>query len=194
MVDLMLWLARLAAGLTATPVVGVVEEVMAYTAQRGHPSVKLQVEDTAVASMRFRGGAFGQIIGATSMYPGTHRRLLIGGRDGTAEMIEDQLSVFQFREELQTDAICRARFGLQCGNLAGASDPTNVHHQGHQACIEQFLHALESGEAPMVSLNEAAESVALIQACYASAKLGRPVVPERLANDVPACETASSLR
>jgi predicted dehydrogenase len=181
LVDLMLWLARMATD-NCEPA-HVVEEVSAYTGQRGHPGVKLQVEDTAVASIRFRGGAFGQIMGATSMYPGTHRRLLIGGRDGTAEMIEDQLSVFQFRSELQCDKANRAKFGLQTGNISGASDPANVKHHCHQLCIEQFLRAIEKRELPMVTLNDAAESVALIQACYASANFGRPIAPERLSEE-----------
>src|SRR5690606_11438086 len=58
-----------------------VEEVFAYTAKRGHPPDMIEVEDTAVAVLRFRNGALGQLLGATSMYPGSLKRIQLGGRD-----------------------------------------------------------------------------------------------------------------
>jgi predicted dehydrogenase len=68
----------------------------------------LEVEDSAVISMKFRNGALGQLLAATSMWPGSPRRIYIAGRDGTAEVLEDQLIQFTFRQEDPADARTRA--------------------------------------------------------------------------------------
>ncbi len=58
-------------------IVGPVVEISAYCATRAH--VRIEVEDAAVASVKFANGAIGEIIGTTSAYPGFETRLEIFG-------------------------------------------------------------------------------------------------------------------
>jgi UDP-N-acetyl-2-amino-2-deoxyglucuronate dehydrogenase len=74
-----------------------VDSVIALTAVRAHDAERLEVEDTCVAILRFKNGALGQLLAATSLFPGQLRRLLVGGRDGTAEILEEQLVAWRFR-------------------------------------------------------------------------------------------------
>jgi predicted dehydrogenase len=65
-----------------------VEEVFAYTSTSAHEGDIIEVEDTAVAVLKYRDGTLGQILGATSMYPGSLKRIQLAGRGGTAEILE----------------------------------------------------------------------------------------------------------
>lgn len=68
--DILLWL------------MGEVVEVSAYWANLNHPYI--EVEDTAVASLRFRGGALGSIITSVSQRPGIYSKVHIHGSNGAS--------------------------------------------------------------------------------------------------------------
>ncbi|MCJ8328631.1 MAG: Gfo/Idh/MocA family oxidoreductase, partial [Lentisphaeria bacterium] len=59
---------------------GDVDSIMAYTDCLAHDNI--EVEDTAVACLRFKNGALGLISGTTSIYPGHFRRVEICGNEG----------------------------------------------------------------------------------------------------------------
>lgn len=173
-VDLAQWMAG-----SATPGLAdadnPVEQVFAFTARRGRDPELIEVEDTAVAVLRFRSGALGQVLGATSMYPGTLKRLQIGGRDGTAEILEDELTTFQFRRPRPGDDAIRERFGAGTQTGGGASDPMAIDHAHHTRSFADFLAALDRGEPPAVSGVQARKAVAIIEAIYRSARTGQAV-------------------
>ncbi|NBP81442.1 hypothetical protein EBU58_12165 [bacterium] len=77
-----------------------------------------------MAILRLKNGALGQILAATSMYPGQLRRLQVGGRDGTIEVVEEQLTSWQFRDEQESDAATRERFGGASSTSGGAAEAT----------------------------------------------------------------------
>ncbi len=175
-VDLLQWLA--AAGMSKlSPEMNPVAEVFAYTGKRGHDGSLIEVEDTAVAAVRLHDGTLAQILAATSMYPGSHRRILIAGRDGTAEVSEDTLVTWSFREERAEDETIRQKFGTATDHGGGASDPMAISHAGHRENIRDFLAAIESGHAPSIDAPEARKAVAIIQACYESMAEGKPMQP-----------------
>ena len=151
-----------------------VAEVVAYTGKLGHEPDLIEVEDTCVALLKFRNGALGQILAATSMYPGTDRRIVIAGRDGTAEVVEDQLTIFSFRDESPEDHAALERFAGQAAGT-GASDPLAIGHEGHKRNIAAFLEALDAGEVPSIDGVQARKAVAIIEAVYRSAAEGVPV-------------------
>jgi predicted dehydrogenase len=130
-IDQMLWLA----GATMADLprdANPVTQVFAHTAKRGHDATLIEVEDTAVVTMTFRNGSFGQLLAATSMWPGTKRRLIVAGRDGTAEIFEDQLIQFQFRDERAGDAETRRKFANATTHGGGASNPMAMSHVNHR--------------------------------------------------------------
>jgi len=151
-----------------------VEEVFAYTARRAHDDDIVEVEDSAVAVLRYRDGTLGQILGATSMYPGSLKRLQIAGRDGTAEVVEDELVTWRFREEREGDEGVRAEFG-ETESGGGAADPMSIDYANHRRNIADFLDVRASGEPYMLDASEARKAVAIIEAIYESAERGEPV-------------------
>lgn len=148
-----------------------VAEVFAFTAKRAHDPNLIEVEDTAVVAVRFRNGALGQILGTTSIWPGSLRRLQVAGRDGTAEALEDALIAFRFRDERPSDDEARKRFvGTQHGG--GASDPMAIDYHHHARNIADFLDAIEHSRIPSIDGVEARKAVAIVEACYQSARDG----------------------
>jgi predicted dehydrogenase len=174
-VDLVQWLAQ--AGSAADQAV---VEVSAWTATNGHQHGTMEVEDTAVVNLRLAGGGLGQILASTAMFPGSLRRLQIGGRDGSAEVMEDQLTQWTFRAERAEDAELRARFGSPTSHGGGASDPKAITHRNHTRNLEALLDALAGRTALALDGRAARHAVAIIEAAYASAASGRPVVPSAM--------------
>jgi predicted dehydrogenase len=173
-VDIMQWLA--AATMPQLPSdENPVAEVFAVTARRGHDEKLIEVEDTASVIFRFRNGAVGQLLAATSMFPGEPRRLQISGRDGFAEVFEDQLTTFQFRDERDSDAATREKFGQPTMHGGGASNPMAMSHENHRRNLADFFAALAEGREPTLNGAEAAKAVQIIAACYESARTNRPV-------------------
>ena len=152
-----------------------VESVTALTAVRAHDAERLEVEDTCVAILRFKNGALGQLLAATSLYPGQWRRFLFGGRDGTAEILEEQLVTWQFRVEGADDAAIRDRFGGTSSTSGGAADPMAINYSCHTRNFESFLDAVRAGRRPALDGHEGRKAVAIIEACYRSARTGRTV-------------------
>ncbi|MDH3585162.1 MAG: Gfo/Idh/MocA family oxidoreductase [Phycisphaerae bacterium] len=152
-----------------------VEQVFAYTAKRAHAEDLIEVEDTCVVVARLRNGALGQILATTSLYPGSLKRLQVGGRDGTAEVLEDELVTWQFRDESPEDEATRGRFSGATSHGGGAADPMAIDYGLHTKNIAAFLGALDRGEQPEIDGVEARKAVAIIEAVYESAASGRAV-------------------
>jgi UDP-N-acetyl-2-amino-2-deoxyglucuronate dehydrogenase len=150
-----------------------VDSVIALTAVRAHDAERLEVEDTCVAILRFKNGALGQLLAATSLFPGQLRRLLVGGRDGTAEILEEQLVAWRFRAESSADGEIRDRFGGSSGTSGGAADPMAINSTCHTRNIAAFLEAVRAGRAPELDGREGRKAVAIVEACYRSARTGR---------------------
>ena len=173
-VDALQWIA--AAAMPGLPTdANPVESVVAMTAVRAHDPQRLEVEDTCVAILRFRNGALGQLLAATSMFPGQRRRILVGGRDGTAEIVEEQLVDWRFRVAEADDAATRDAFGGQSGSSGGAADPMAINYACHTRNFAAFVAALRSGRRPALDGIEGRKAVAIVAACYKSARTGRPV-------------------
>jgi predicted dehydrogenase len=143
---------------------------------RAHDPARLEVEDTCVAILRLKNGGLGQLLAATSLYPGQLRRFLFGGRDGTAEILEEQLVTWQFRGAASDDDATRARFGGTSSTSGGAADPMAINYSCHTRNFESFLEALRTGGVPALDGAEGRKAVAIIEACYKSARTGRTAV------------------
>lgn len=152
-----------------------VESVMALTAVRAHDPERLEVEDTCVAILRFKNGAVGQLLAATSLYPGQLRRFLFGGRDGTAEIAEEQLVTWRFRNAAADDDATREAFGGASSTSGGAADPMAINYDCHTRNFEDFLAAVQAGRRPTLDGLEGRKAVAIVEACYKSARTGRLV-------------------
>jgi UDP-N-acetyl-2-amino-2-deoxyglucuronate dehydrogenase len=156
---------------------GGVESVCGFAATRAHQ--RIEVEDVAVASVRFRNGALGVIEGTTGAWPGMKIRLEICGSTGHAVMEDEVLLEWAFAEERPADADIRLRFGPRAGlSGGGAADPKAISCEGHRLQFEDFLAAIREGRAPFCDGLEGRAAVAIICGIYRSARDGRSVVIE----------------
>jgi predicted dehydrogenase len=160
-VDLLYWL------------MGDVESIVALAATLAH--VRIEVEDTAVASLRFKNGALGAIEAATSAYPGLLKRTEVHGDRGSARVEQDDITLWEFQEKVPSDNEVLAAMAAQSGFKAGASDPRGITHIGHRDQLADFLEAIDHRRPPKVDGREGRKSVEIIRAIYQSARTGQVV-------------------
>lgn len=154
-VDLLLWLA------------GDVAELSARCDNRLHSGI--EVEDNAIAWLRFANGALGAIQGSTCSWPGQRKRIEIMGEHGTAILEDDVVRVWKFAEERPEDE--GIRVGAEPSNIGGgASDPKAISTEGHRRLYEDFVAAVSEGRPTKISGEEARKAVELILAIYRSSR------------------------
>lgn len=149
---------------------GPVESLQAYTATLAH---EIEVEDTAVAVLRFRSGTLGVIQGMTSSFPGQFRRLEITGTNGTVIQEENSFRIWQFADQSDRDNEIASRFGQITGG-GGVSDPAAIPFEPHARNIGAFLESVESGKPFMIDGPEARKAVEIILGIYKSALEMKP--------------------
>jgi UDP-N-acetyl-2-amino-2-deoxyglucuronate dehydrogenase len=146
---------------------GPVERLHAFCTTLAHE--RIEVEDTAVASLHFKNGATGVIESLTSAYPGFCSRLEIFGTQGGIIIEDDQVKEYRlsngevYKDEQPTGS-----------SIAGTSS-VDIWHHGHRRQIADFLSALKQDNQPMVNGEEGRKALAIILAVYQSAKTGQPV-------------------
>jgi len=156
-VDVLQWLA------------GPIAELSAYAGLLAHK--RIEVEDAAVAALRFKSGALGLLLGSTAMYPGDSNEIHISGQRGTARLRGGHLVTWQFDKDEPEDAQRRVDFGPPANESGkgGASDPRAISFTGHQRQFENFVRALDGKEKLLVDGSEARKAVEIILAVYQSA-------------------------
>jgi predicted dehydrogenase len=160
-VDLLLWL------------MGPVTHVSAFTGTLAHE--RIEVEDTAVATLRFAGGALGVIQATTAAHPGYPKTIAIHGDRGSAMIEQDEIVRWDFSPETPDDAEIRLRFAKKSGASGGASDPAAISHRGHMLQLTDFVEAIRENRPPKVDGREGRKSVAAICAIYEAAKTGKTI-------------------
>jgi UDP-N-acetyl-2-amino-2-deoxyglucuronate dehydrogenase len=146
-------------------------EVFAYTDLLAHE--RIEVEDTAVATVRFAGGALGVIHGTTAAYPGLSTRVQVHGTRGSAVIEKDKLVYFHAAGEDAVDSPYGAKVANQVDEVLATAPPEPV--TTHSTQFADFLDAIESGRPPLVTAEAATRTLAVIRGIYASAAAGRPV-------------------
>jgi UDP-N-acetyl-2-amino-2-deoxyglucuronate dehydrogenase len=160
-VDLLLWM------------MGPVTHISGFTTMLAHQ--RIEVEDTAVACLRFASGALGVIQATTSVYPGLPKTIGIHGDRGTVVIEQDDLLRWQFAEEQAEDAAIRERFAARTGASGGSADPKAISHTGHARQLADFVRAIRTGTRPLVDGREGRKAVEVIQTIYRAAATGRTI-------------------
>ncbi|WP_211278992.1 Gfo/Idh/MocA family protein [Sutcliffiella halmapala] len=159
---------------------GPVESVFARKATLAHE--RMEVEDVAVATVSFKNGALGTIVGTTSAFPGLSSRLEVFGTKGSAVIENDQLT---HHYEKTTDSKGEWYGGGKVENLAsqseeasngtGSSDPTAIFGGAHRIQIEDMIQAVLENREPLVNGEEGLKPLEVILAIYESARTGKSV-------------------
>jgi UDP-N-acetyl-2-amino-2-deoxyglucuronate dehydrogenase len=155
-------------------VMGPVTHVSGFTATLAHD--RIEVEDTAVAILRFTSGALGVIQATTSVHPGLPKTIAIHGDRGTAVIEQEDVLRWEFTPENDNDRRVRERFAQKVGASGGASNPAAISHQGHARQLADFVRAIRTGQEPLVDGREGRKAVAIIEAIYESSRTGKTVV------------------
>jgi predicted dehydrogenase len=150
---------------------GAPESVMAYADTLAHE--RIEVEDTAVAAVRFRNGALATIAVTTGVAPGFPRRLELCGSKGSVVLLDERLERWCIPESETHYMTAAAEMSERHGNLSGAADPAAISADGHREQVEDLTRAILTGGAPMVCGREARRAVELILGIYESARTGR---------------------
>ncbi|MEY5025197.1 MAG: hypothetical protein RLZZ244_725 [Verrucomicrobiota bacterium] len=159
-VDLLTWL------------VGLPKKVGAFSATLAHPMI--ETEDTLSATLQFPSGALGVLEASTSSYPGSDLRIEIIGNQGSATLVNDKIVRWEFAQpQPEDEAILRNEASGKIGG--GTADPKAISVEGHRRLIEDLALALRDKRPPMIPGSEAERAVALVLACYESARTGRIV-------------------
>ena len=152
-------------------IMGPVESLCAHT---GTIIRDIEVEDTAVACLKFASGAMGVIEASTSCWPGMPGKLEIRGENGLWVIEDGRTKLRSIRDE-------EDRGSDAPGIGSGANDPTGITSLGHQRQIADMVAAVNEDRPPMVDGREGRKAIEIICAIYKSAQTGAPVVLNQLA-------------
>lgn len=152
---------------------GPVVEVTAHTATLAHE--RIEVEDVAVATLKFANGALGVIEATTAAFPGDLKRIEIHGTLGTAAMREEDIIRWEPSKLTKADESLLATMANKTETGGGASDPKAIGHHGHTALFKDTLDAIKKGRPPLANGPEGRRSVEIILAIYKAAETGKAV-------------------
>jgi len=153
---------------------GPAESLCAFAECLAHE--RIEVEDTAVAAVRYRSGAVGVIECATSVYPGLSRKIEIHGDQGTVIMADEMFMKWDFAHERPEDEDVRTRLAFGKGFVGiGAADPRAISFTNHREQIRDFLSAIATGAELIVDGREGRKALEIILALYRSSREGKTV-------------------
>jgi UDP-N-acetyl-2-amino-2-deoxyglucuronate dehydrogenase len=162
---------------------GPIDELFGYWANLNHPTI--EVEDTAVAVVRFKSGALGTVLVSNSQRPGFYGRIHVHGSTGASVGVQtDGGSPFVSGVTETVDPPTNDIWTVPGEEhlLAGwqAEDEArcqtmDVMTRYHELQIQDFLRAIIDDREPAVTGREGRKHVELFTAIYRSQRDRRPV-------------------
>jgi UDP-N-acetyl-2-amino-2-deoxyglucuronate dehydrogenase len=171
LLDLLLWF------------MGTVASVSGYWANLNHPAI--EVEDTAVASVRFTSGALASIVASNSQRPGLYARLHVHGRSGASVGVQtDSGSSFV----AGVDSVVEPAFNdvwtvpgeedllpsWQAADRAAVGSVDVTQHY-HELQLRDFIESVREGREPAVTGEDGIAVAELIAAIYRAGSTGETV-------------------
>jgi UDP-N-acetyl-2-amino-2-deoxyglucuronate dehydrogenase len=162
---------------------GPVDELTGYWDNFNHPYI--EVEDTAVAILRFQNGALGSIVVSNSQKPGLYGKVHVHGErgasvgvqtDGGAMFIAGMLGVAEPPvNDLWTVPGEEAMLAQWQAEDRAMFERINPATHYHRLLDQDFLRAILEDRAPLVPGIEGRRVVEIFTAVYRSQRDGRPV-------------------
>lgn len=132
--------------------------------------VKIEAENTAVATLRFKNGALGIIEATTATRPhDLEGSISILGERGMVEIggfAVNEMRVWQFIDERPEDEEVMSKF---------RENPPNIYGFGHIRYLQHVIDCIKNEKKALVDGLEARKSLELIVALYESAETDQPV-------------------
>jgi UDP-N-acetyl-2-amino-2-deoxyglucuronate dehydrogenase len=162
---------------------GEIDEISGYWANLNHPYI--EVDDTALAMIRFKSGALGSIVTSISQKPGIYAKIHVHGNSGASVGVEtDSGATFVAGmtsvaspplNDLWTIAgeeHLLAEFQAEDRQRFSQIDAT-THYHARQ--IQDFLRSIRENRPPLVTGREGRTVVEMFTAIYRSNELRQPV-------------------
>jgi predicted dehydrogenase len=162
---------------------GPVAEVSGYWANVNHPTV--EVDDTAVAVLKFRNGGLGSITTSVSQRPGIHSKLHVHGSSGASVGVEtDRGATFIAGMTGVTEPPLNdlwtvpgeehllAQFQAEDRERFAQLDATTHYHALQ---IRDFVQSIRENRPPLATGEDGRAVVELFTAIYRSNREGRPI-------------------
>lgn len=144
-------------------IMGEVESLWGYIGNLAHPHA--EVEDIAVASLKFKNGAFGIIESTTCCYPDLSDRIELHGEKGTI-IAEGYPMKIKLRESIdKRKKVTDESFKEQPTMYSGM----------HHGLIKDLIDAIQENREPMVNGREGLKSIKIITNIYKSARQGKEI-------------------
>ncbi|MGA0560644.1 Gfo/Idh/MocA family protein [Larkinella sp. VNQ87] len=162
---------------------GEMEEVYGVWANLNHPYI--EVDDSAVAIIRFKNGGIGNVIVSNSQKPGLYGKVHIHGQNGASIGVQTDggsmfiagmtgiqdspyNDVWSVPDEAEMQPIWKAE-----DDQAFSSVDSSTYYFSQQ--LADFAQAIRDGRKPLVTAQDGRNVVALFQAIYESTRTNRPV-------------------
>lgn len=162
---------------------GEIDEITGYYANLNHPYI--EVEDTALAMIRFKNGSLGSIVSTLSTRPGIHAKVHVHGSNGASVGVEtDRGATFVAGMSQIADPPLNDLWTIpgEEGLLPKFQDEDRAHFRTvnatthyHALQIQDFLQAVRDNRQPLVTGEDGRLVVSMIQAIYLSQRERRAV-------------------
>lgn len=162
---------------------GPIEELFGYWDRLNHPYI--EVEDTAVAVVRFKNGALGNILVSNSQKPGIYGKVHVHGKNGASVGVQTDggamfisgMSAITESPVLDLWSIPGEEGMMEQWNQEDSAffssvDATEYYHRLQ---VEDFLKGVIEDREPQVTGEEGRKTVELFTAVYRSQRDGKPV-------------------
>lgn len=134
----------------------------------------IEVEDTAVALLEYKNGAWGVLEATTSVNPGEATKLSLHGNKGSIVLEGERITKWAITEEDDQKAQ-EQELTVEGKKDGAASDPTAIGVAGHVFLVNDLVEAIKQDREPFVTGESARKSVELILGIYESSKTAKPV-------------------
>ena len=162
---------------------GEIDEVFGYWANLNHPYI--EVEDTAVAVVRFKSGALGNIVMSNSQNPAVNARVSVHGANGAsigvqtdggamfvAGVTENIEAPFNDIWTIRGEEKFLPQWKEEDARLFSSMKPME---HFHRLQIQDFLQAIIEKRAPAVTGEDGRRTVELFTAIYRATREGKAV-------------------
>lgn len=160
-----------------------IDEVYGAVKNFNHPYI--EVEDTAVALIKFKSGALGTITASNSQNPAQYGKVRVHGdngaslgvqTDGGAMFIAGMTSItespFNDMWTVAGEEDNKERWRKEDAEVFFKEDPTEHYHRVQ---LEDFVNAAVEKRKPLVTGADGKKSAELLEAIYRSSRLDKPV-------------------
>lgn len=162
-IDLMLWF------------MGEVESVKGFVTRTRDKEIN--VEDTAMACIRFTNGSLGMISATTDVYPGVPPTLDIMGNEGSISITGESISFYETKND-STQFTTNDN-----GDEASFLDRGKISTVSLGAQYQDVVQSIISNKDPLISGEVAKQTYEVIDAIYQSSRTGKEIVVSRRAAD-----------